>query len=249
MLNMLQRNPHTSAIRNPAFFELPLLEREREFSKLLQWTKQKKSVLLCGWRGLGKTRLLWELRRELTADGEEVLYVPVIQPLHAFLAKLAVELALKCNSKSSIALRGVLWDALESSPKVILLDDIEEPSLAYYRFFERILYVPGMVLIGSVVQPHATGALHRIFWNPQTTVSLRPLSRQAAAILVEKAIHLFTPDLAHDSAFQEQVIQAARGNPGRIVEMCRRAADPAYRDGDRIRFAALSMDSFAHLVM
>jgi hypothetical protein len=231
-----------------AYFELPLMEREREFSKLLQSVRQRKPALVCGSPGFGKTRLLLELRRELAAEGESVLYLPFKQPLHAFLASVAAELSLKCRSDSSVALRGVLWNTLGNEPKIILLDDISEPSLPYYRFFERILYVPGMALIGSAVQPHAAGALHRIFWNQQATFSLRPLTKQASTALAEKAIRLFTPDLAGLSTFQEQVIRVARGNPGRIVEMCKRAADPAYRNGDRIRFAALSIDSFTRLV-
>lgn len=234
-------------ITDPAFFELPLMEREREFSKLLQAALQRKPALLCGSPGFGKTRLLLELRRDLLSRGEPVLYVPFRQVLHTFLAGMVAELSLKRHSDSSVTLRGVLWKKLESEPTVILLDDIAKPTLPYYRFFERILYVPGMALIGSAVQPHTVGALHRIYWDQQTTFSLHPLGKQAAAALAEKAIRLFTPDLA-GSSLQEQIVEVAGGNPGRIVEMCRRAADPAYRDGDRIRFAALSIDSFARLV-
>jgi hypothetical protein len=229
-------------------FDLPLLEREREFSKLLQSARQKKPALVCGSPGFGKTRLFLELRRELVAEGESLLYMRFKQPLHEFLASLAAELSLKCQSDSSVTLRGVLWKALENEPKIILLDDIAEPSLPYYRFFKRILYVRGMALIGSSVHPYATGALHRVFWNQQTIFSLRPLTREASSTLAEKAIRMFAPDLTGASNFQEQVIHAARGNPGRIVEMCRRVGDPAYRDGDRIRFAALNIDSFTYLV-
>ncbi|MGH9620860.1 MAG: hypothetical protein ACRD45_14305 [Bryobacteraceae bacterium] len=226
---------------------MPLLERERELSKLMQSARYGKPALVCGPPGIGKTQLLLELRRSLIAEGMPVIYVPFVQPLHAFLASVAARLSLRGRSDSSVALRGMLWTSLEANPKMILLDGIAEPSLPFYRFFERLLYVPGMALIGSAAQPYATGALHRIFWNQQTILSLRPLSREASAALAGKAIGTFAPDLA-DSAFQEQVIQVARGNPGRIVEMCRRAADPAYRDGDRIRFAALSIDSFTRLV-
>src|ERR1700728_3473745 len=38
------------------------------------------------------------------------------------------------------------------------------------------------------------------------------------------------PDLSGDQVFQERIIHAARGNPGRIVEMCRRAGTATYRD-------------------
>jgi hypothetical protein len=49
--------------------------------------------------------------------------------------------------------------------------------------------------------------------------------------------------------FAERVAHAARGNPGRVIEMCIRAADPAYRGEDNhIRYGALLMDSLTRLL-
>ncbi|MFZ0589970.1 MAG: hypothetical protein WAM39_05780 [Bryobacteraceae bacterium] len=128
------------------------------------------------------------------------------------------------------------------------LDDISEPSVPFYRFFERVLHVPGITLIGSALHSHAVGALHRIFWNQQTILSLRPLSKQASIELADNVINLFAADLPGKAAFREQVVRTARGIPGRIVEMSMRAADPGYRSGDRVRFAALNIDSLTRLL-
>jgi hypothetical protein len=234
--------------REKALSGLPLLERDRELPKLLQYGLQQKHALVCGSPGLGKTRLLLELQRKLITEGTKVLYVPFVQPLHAFLAGLSTRLSVRSATDSSVALRGVLWRTLEENPHTILLDDISEPSVPFYRFFQRLLYVPGITLIGSALYPHAVGALHRVFWNQQAILSLRPLSKQASIELANDAINLFASDLPDAPAFRAQVVEAARGNPGRIVEMCRRAADPAYRNGDRVRFAALSIDSLTRLL-
>lgn len=67
-------------------------------------------------------------------------------------------------------------------------------------------------------------------------------------MLTQQAIELFAPDLSGDGGFQEGVVHVARGNPGRIVEMCRRAASATYRDGKRVRFAALSIDSLTRFL-
>ncbi len=108
--------------------------------------------------------------------------------------------------------------------------------------------MPGVTMIGTAVHVHGIGALRRIFWNHQTAVSLRPLTKQGALALTQQATKLLAADLSEDERFQERVAQVARGNPGRIVEMCRRAGNPKYRDGDRVRFAALSIDSLTRFV-
>jgi hypothetical protein len=145
-------------------------------------------------------------------------------------------------------MRGLLWKELEDHPRILLLDDVAQATLQFYRFFERVLYVQGLTLIGTGAHVHGIGALQRIFWHHQSVVSLRPLTKQGALILAQQAIKLYAADLSEDEGFQERVVQVARGNPGRIVEMCRRAGSATYRDGNRVRFAALSIDSLTRFV-
>jgi AAA domain (dynein-related subfamily) len=228
--------------------DLPLIERDRELSKLLQGASARTPTLLTGSPGLGRTRLLGELAERLTAENIEPLYVPFVQPLHEFLVSMATRLALRTASDSSVALRGLLWKELNDHPRILLLDDIEEASLQFYRFFERLLYFPDITVIATGAHEYGLGALQRIFWNHQSVVSLRPLTKQGALTLTQQATRLYAADLAEDKSFQEKVVQVARGNPGRIVEMCRRAGSTAYRDGDRLRFAALSIDSLTRFV-
>jgi AAA domain (dynein-related subfamily) len=244
-----QGNKQTSATLNvqKAFTELPLLERDKELNKLLQHAIQTKPFLVCGVPGSGKTRLLAEAEERLTDAGKKVLYVPFAQPPHRFLASVAVRLGLRSDTQSSAVLRGLLWKKLEREPHILLIDGISEASTSFYRFFERVLCCPSFTLIGSALNPHVLGSLHRVFWNQQAIVSLRLLSKPAASSLADAAIHLFVPDLPAAANFRDHVVRAARGNPGRIVGMCIRAADPAYRNGDRVRFAALNIDSFARL--
>jgi hypothetical protein len=78
---------------------------------------------------------------------------------------------------------------------------------------------------------------------------LQPLSKRDTGTLVQCAISAFLADRSISSDFALRVAQVARGNPGRIVEMCIRAADPAYRaNDDHIRFVALVMDSLTGLI-
>jgi hypothetical protein len=234
--------------RSKLMSDLPLIERDRELSRLLQCASARTPVLLIGSPGLGRTRLLRELGGRLAAESIDSLYIPFAQPLHAFLVSMATRLAIPTVNDSSVALRGLLWEALEDHPRILLLDDIAGATLQFYRFFERVLYVPGITLIGTAVHIHRIGAFQRIFWNHQSVVSLRPLTKQGAIVLTQRATKLYAADLSEDEGFQERVVHVARGNPGRIVEMCRRAGSATYRDGNRVRFAALSIDSLTRFV-
>jgi ATP-dependent Clp protease ATP-binding subunit ClpA len=235
--------------RLKALSELPLIGRDHEMAGLLNSAAARSPVLIYGPPGLGKTRLLLELARKLSLDDAGVVYLRFQQSLHAFLLELAHQLRLNCVSTSSIGLRGALWKAFAAKSYIILLDDIAEATPPFYRFLERIIGGERNTIIGAAAHAHGAGALHRIFWNQQTNVALHNLSRRDASRLIAGAISAFLSDVSISSDFALRVAQVARGNPGRIVEMCIRAADPAYQAPDHhIRFGALVMDSFTGLL-
>lgn len=247
MLNPIADQFATQRAR--ALSELPLVGRGREMIKLLNMAAAKTPSLIFGGPGLGKTRLLLELARRLSAEGIDVAYVRFQPSLHAFLLELARQLRLHCASTSSIGLRGALWKAFDAKPRAILLDDIAEATPPFYRFLERVLAAEENMIVGTADHAHAPGALKRIFWNRQANVGLQKLNRQDAGVLMESAIAAFLSGGSVSPDFAIRVARVARGNPGRIVEMCIRAADPAYRTEDHhIRFGALVMDSFTGLL-
>ncbi len=235
-----------TGFRARALSEIPLLGRSRELSKLQAAVASGSPALIEGSPGHGKTRLLLELKQSLSVINVDALYIPFSPPLHAFLLDFANKLFLDTGTESSIALRGAIWKALESNPRVLLLDDVGNAGPMFFRFFDRIQAVKGNVLVGTALQLQATGALHRVFWNPQMNVTLHALNKQDAERLIESAIKTFLEGCSIAPDFAARIAQAARGNPGRIVDLCIRATDKAYWDKqERIRFGALLMDSVA----
>jgi hypothetical protein len=235
--------------RLKALTDLPLIGRSREIAKLQKLAASGTPALIVGPPGAGKTRMLLELRKALISQGHKVLDIRFEQPPHAFLEQIARQLAIDCENSSSIVLRGVLWKTLEMKPHVLLIDDLLEVTAPYYRFLERILAAKGNTVIGSGVDAYAVGALRRLFWNHESVVSLPTLKKRDAAALIEHAISTFLPkaglpEQSMPSDFALRLAQAARGNPGRIVEMCIRSADSAYRAPDQhLRFGAVVMDA------
>ena len=105
--------------------------------------------MLTGSPGLGRTRLLRELGARLRVESIDSLYVLFIQPSHTLLVSIATRLSLRVVKDSSVALRGLLCNALEDHRRVLLLDDIAEASSQFYRFFERVLHIPGPRLVSA----------------------------------------------------------------------------------------------------
>ena len=127
-----------------ALSELPLLGRNRELSRLEAAVTSGSPALVQGPPGIGKTRLLLELQRRLSSFSTDAVYIRFSQPLHAFLVDLAHRLSVNVGSGSSIAFRRAIWKALESNPRVMLLDDVSNAGPLFYRFLERIRGRKGM---------------------------------------------------------------------------------------------------------
>lgn len=240
-------------LRRTALPELPLVGRSREMAKLVNLARARSTALIYGPHGIGKTRLLLELDGRLSGEAVDHIYIRFREPLHAFLLDVAGQLAIKPANTSSVTLRGAIWKKLESKPHVFLLDDIAEATPPYYRFFEPILAAGENKIIGAATDPASVGALRRVFWDRQAMIGLRVLGTRDAGALAESALETFLPDASilsnlDSSDLCDRIARAARGNPGLILEMCIRVADPAYRTEDRrVQFGALVTDSIIRL--
>ena len=105
----------------------------------------------------------------------------------------------------------------------------------------------GAAIIAAARNYRSLDALGRLFFDPRMVLNVPALTQLESNRLfneLARQLHLAQLDIGE---FKRQVLEAARGNPGEIVEMCKLAAQPQYQHGSRIKFAPLRIDALINL--
>lgn len=239
----------------------PLIGRSRELERMADALRKRQSLLIVGAAGSGKTTLI---RAAIDRSGiaSETIHLEFSQNLHCLLVELARRLlhmghnpfcrlaGLKeaeaeqwLSHQASVHLKGLLWGALETEPRIIILDGIERAGFPMYRFLQRLYFVPGMAVFAVSKDLRSLGALRRLFWDPRDEIRLHPLHRVEAERLFYLAVEQFGLGHLNVVEFKRKVLESAHGNPGQIIEMCRLASTPLYVSGTHIQFVSVRMDA------
>jgi hypothetical protein len=161
--------------------------------------------------------------------------------LHDLLVKLAKSLGCPAPG-TTMHLKPLVLNALRADDRPVVLEDVGRVEPRMYRFLQELYYVPDTCLIATTRSRAQIGYLRRLLWDPREELALKPLTRQDSLRLFEQACHAFGGDAFDVAGFRPKVLEAARGNPGQILGMCRLASQPRYRSGCQIKFAPLRID-------
>lgn len=237
----------------------PLIGLASEYQRLLASLKKRQPLLILGPGGSGKSALISAAVNDLPrpADVIVIRHSPNLHDLLIDFARLLIKLnhvpfrnAAKpggdperwLRQQTSVHLKGVLWKAFECEPRTIIIDGVRTASFPMYRFLQRLYFTKGMAILATARDPVALGELARLFWDPRNTVHLRPLKEEDANRVFELAVKCFNIGNLDIEEFRGKVLDAAAGNPGQIIEMCRLASNPMYVTGTHIKFAPLRID-------
>lgn len=244
---------------------LPLIGLVGERKRLLEALRKGESLLLLGPRGCGKTAVIRSVIEALPA-ARDVIYIRYSPTLHDLLISLTRKLVQSrhkylqhvvskgsdsekwLSRQTSVHLKGLLWNALESEPKTIILDGVDGASHPTFRFLQRLYFAPGMVMFAAARDSVSLGALSRLFWHPEKVIHFKLLKGSDAEQLFDIAADRFSLGELDIHEFRHKVLESANGNPGQIVEMCRLAMNPQYVTGKYIKFAPLRIDAMIKLL-
>jgi len=228
-----------------------MIGRRLEGNGLLAAIKSRQSRLICGPPGIGKTRLIEEC---LAASGASAVSVERPPALHHLLVSLAVELGCVSGRYSnlvhatSVHLKPLVLGALRAKPRCVILENLDHGDPRIYRFLQDVYYVPDVCLIVTARSADRIGYVSRLLWDPRERIEVKPLTGAESRRLFDQAARMIGLDSFVLDEFREKVIEAARGNPGQIIAMCRMATRPEYRAGRYIKFLPLRIDVLSAFV-
>jgi hypothetical protein len=250
------------------------MDRESEARRLTQALRERKSLVICGPAGIGKTALVSQVINHLPTDMAACcLYLrsmkdlpdllrQLIRLLHDLkdsnlrhqlrvegISVLTFEAWLK--QRSSSQMRGTLYRTVEQGDYRIFLDHLPPLTHGVARVIKELFWMrntPVYLLVRDEIEQHLYQFYSFFYWGDRERLVLQPLPAHAAAELLECCIERFGLSELDLSDFREEALELSKRVPGAIVKMCALAANPRYQYGSRIKVKSVYIDYLMNTV-
>jgi GTPase SAR1 family protein len=217
--------------------------------RLRNQAKIRKSMLVFGPEGVGKSRLL----RAFVASQPLALYAAQMRSPREFLFALlhglhsageGIKVPENIGALSSASLKGIVHRALDAQPFLMVLDHLDAPSRVVTGMIKDLHYYGRTPVIFASRSPHMEdiGALRPLCALKSERVEIRNLPQQVAlefAWREAERIQLWASNL---EAILPSLVEWSDGNPGAILQMLKMAHLPQFRTGDQIKAHILYLD-------
>jgi hypothetical protein len=227
-----------------------LLERSLELSQLRQRISQRKSLLLFGEQGVGKTRLL----QQIAANNKDVLYIAKGHAPREFLLALIEALdqtraarvprSRDLQSMSVLSLKGVAQRGLETGNSILMIDHVQSPTMALGHLIKELNYYGRTPVIFAARSQHMEdiGSLRSLCSDKSERLELKNWPEAVALEFAHRRVNETKLVAANLESFLKEMVELNHGNPGAIVQMIEMAKQPGYRLVDQIKVHILYLD-------
>jgi hypothetical protein len=226
------------------------VERTEEMARLQAQAQKRKSMLIFGPEGIGKTRLL----RSFVEKEPLALFVAHVKSPRELLLTLVEELRRaekagihlpeNCASLSTGSLKGVVQRTLEQYPFLLALDQVAGPSRvvsALIKDLNRFDRTP-VIFVSRTPHMEDIGALQSLCADKSERLELKAYPPPIALEFARKEASRTRLCASNLDTVLHQFVDWSDGTPGSIVHMLKMAHLPRYYAGDQIKAHVLFLD-------
>lgn len=241
--------PSSFAQRELTLDYLNWVERQEELDRLRNQVRLRKSLLVFGPEGVGKSRLL----QTFASSQLLAVYIPqmrsprefvltLLQALHS--ADGRVKLPANLAALSTSSLKGIAHRALDTQPFLMILDHLDAPSRVVTGMIKDLHYYGRTPVIFASRSPHMEdiGALRPLCAGKSERLELKNLPPQIALQFAQREVDKIELWASNLEAILPSLVEWSDGNPGAILNMLKMAQLPQYRAGDQIKAHILYVD-------
>jgi hypothetical protein len=227
-----------------------VVDRTDELERLRVQAQKRKSMLVFGPEGVGKTRLLHSfveteplaLYVSQTHSPRELM-LALMEALHR-VAKGNLHLPLSPSSLSTSSLKGVVQRTLDLFPFFLVLDHLSGPSRIATGIIKDLNYYGRTPVFFAARTPHMEdiGSLQPMCADRSERVELKNLPSSIAREFAQREADrtgLWASNLEHAL---HSLVEWSEGNPAAILQMVKMARLPKYRMDDQIKAHVLYLD-------
>lgn len=228
---------------------LDAIERKDELARLLDQSRVRKSMLVYGPEGVGKSRLL----RSFCSSEQLALFVANSKSPRDFLLELSEAMHAKAKgekiprntmAQSARSLKGIVHRALDAAPYLIVIDHLCGPSRVLTGIIKDLHYYGRTPVFFAARSPHMedVGALQAFCALRTERIEIKNWPQPIALEFAKRhadATGLWATNL---EIALRSFVEWSNGNPASIVQLLEMASRPKYRMDDQIKAHILYID-------
>lgn len=226
------------------------VERTEEMKRLQDQARRRKSMLIFGPEGVGKTRLLESFARteplalyvKLPATPRDLM-LGILECLR-IAGKREVRLPVGSKTMSTSSLKGFVQRALDQFPFLLVIDHLAGPSRVVTGMIKELNYYGRTPVFFAARTPHMEdiGNLQPMCADRSERLELKNLAPNFALEFAQREAERAGLWASNLEEALNLVVEWSEGNPGSILGMLKMAHLPRYRTGDQIKAHILYLD-------